>query len=230
VHPGNFAFEIGNPDIGSEHALGFDVSLRARYDRFHGEVTFFRNDISDFIFRRPLTEDEFIERIPEFEERFNLDEVEVQDEFPIIENTGADSLLWGFEAQAEVSITPELVAELSFDSVRGELKDTNEPLPRIPPYRVIPGLRWHRNALTVGGSVPIVGKQDRVFAPETETDSYALLRLYASYGIRQGRALHTITARLDNGTNELYRNHLNFLKDLMPEMGRSFKVVYSVGF
>ena len=42
--------------------------------------------------------------------------------------------------------------------------------------------------------------------------------------------LNTITARLDNATDKLYRNHLNYLKDLLPEVGRSFKVVYSVGF
>ena len=28
----------------------------------------------------------------------------------------------------------------------------------------------------------------------------------------------------------LYRNHLNYLKDLLPETGRSFKVVYTLGF
>ena len=42
--------------------------------------------------------------------------------------------------------------------------------------------------------------------------------------------LHTITARLDNATDNLYRNHLNYLKDLLPEVGRSFKLVYAMGF
>ena len=54
-HPGNFAFEIGNPSLASERALGFDVSLRARTNRVRGEVTFFTNSINDFIFRNPLT-------------------------------------------------------------------------------------------------------------------------------------------------------------------------------
>jgi iron complex outermembrane receptor protein len=30
-HPGNFAFEIGNPNLGSEHALGIDLSDGARH-------------------------------------------------------------------------------------------------------------------------------------------------------------------------------------------------------
>ena len=44
------------------------------------------------------------------------------------------------------------------------------------------------------------------------------------------RVTNTITARLDNATNELYHNHLNYLKDLAPEMGRNFAVVYGLKF
>jgi iron complex outermembrane receptor protein len=69
-HPGNFAFEIGNPDIGPEHALGLDVAFRWRSSRASGEITYFRNDISNYLFRRPVTEEEFVERLDEFAERF----------------------------------------------------------------------------------------------------------------------------------------------------------------
>ena len=37
-----------------------------------------------------------------------------------------------------------------------------------------------------------------------------------------GKTTNTITARLDNATNELYRNHLSLIKDLTSEMGRNF--------
>jgi hypothetical protein len=42
--------------------------------------------------------------------------------------------------------------------------------------------------------------------------------------------LSTITARLENVGDTLYRNRLNYLKDELPEIGRSFKIVYFVGF
>lgn len=231
-HAGNAAFEIGNPDLGTEYALGFDLSLRVRHERLHGEVTFFRNSVTDFIFRRPIAEDEFVGRIPEWEDRFNkdADDIEVQDELPYVEFTAADSTLFGFEAIGEVNVTPSLVASVTYDWVQGELQDSGDPLPRIPPYRVIPALRWQRDALQVGGSVALVAEQARVLDPETPTDGYALVRLFASYGFQQGRMLHTFTARLDNATNERYRNHLNYLKDRLLEMGRSFRAVYSVNF
>jgi len=39
-----------------------------------------------------------------------------------------------------------------------------------------------------------------------------------------------VTARVDNLTNALYRNHLSYVKDYVAERGRSVKVVYSVQF
>jgi iron complex outermembrane receptor protein len=230
AHAGNAAFEVGNPLLGTEYALGFDLSLRMRHDRLHGELTVFRNSVSNFIFRRPLTEDEFVARIPEFEATFGKDDVVFSDELTPIEFTAADSVLYGVEAQVEATLGRGVTAELTYDWVHGELAETGQALPRMPPYRIMPGVRWQRNALQAGGSVMFVAAQNRVYAPETPTEGYGLLRLFASYSLAQGPILHTLTARLDNGTNERYRNHLNYLKDELPEMGRSLRVIYTVGF
>jgi iron complex outermembrane recepter protein len=231
IHPGNFAFEIGNPDLASEHALGFDVSVRARSRRVHGELTFFRNNISEFIFRNPLDEDEVLLRTAEFNERFGTSGPIDPEDFPVIEYVAADSVLMGVEAHADVEITPEVIAEVTYDIVRGELQDSDEPLPRIPPYRLIAGLRYQRNAFQVGGSITHAGDQDRVFGAEIPTEGYTLLKLFGSYSFQTAGVTNTITARLDNATNELYFNHLNYLKDFpLAEMGRNFKLIYTVGF
>jgi iron complex outermembrane receptor protein len=118
----------------------------------------------------------------------------------------------------------------SVDYVRGELRESNDPLPRIPPFRFRGGLHYQRNAFQAGGEVLAVSKQARVFGEETPTDGYGLLKLFASYSFGAAGATSTITARLDNATNELYRNHLSLIKDFVPEMGRNFKLVYSVRF
>jgi iron complex outermembrane receptor protein len=209
-HPGNLAFEIGNADLEAEHALGFDVSLRGRGSRFEGELTFFRNDIKNYIFREPTGEE--------------------RDEFPVLQNVAADSTLMGMEAHADVRLTSVVVAELTYDIVRGELKDSGDPLPRIPPQRVVAGLRYQKNAFQLGGSVQVVADQNRVFDEETPTDGYTTARFFGSYSFSKGGVLNTITARLDNATDTLYRNHLNYLKEVLPEIGRTFKVVYTIGF
>jgi iron complex outermembrane receptor protein len=209
-HPGNLAFEVGNPDLEAEHALGFDTSLRARSGRFEGELTFFRNDITNYIFREPTGE--------------------VEDDFPVVENVAADSVLMGVEAHGDVKLTDNLIAEITYDWVQGELKASGEPLPRIPPFRVLGGLRYQRNAFQIGGSVQAVSEQTRVFGEELPTEGYTTAKFFAAYSFNGAGVLNTITARLDNATNELYRNHLNYLKDVLPEVGRSFKLVYTLGF
>jgi iron complex outermembrane receptor protein len=233
-HPGNFTFEIGNPNLRPERALGFDVSLRTRAGRLRGELTVFRNRIDDFIFRDPISAEEFDEREEEFDERFGVEygagEEGHEDEFPVIEYNGADSTLWGAEAHADVTITDWLGAEMTYDFVRAEQRDSGEPLPRIPPQRLMAGLRYTRGALQVGANASAVARQDRVSGSETETAAYGLLRLYATYTLQSSRAIQTVTARLDNATDTLYRNHLNFLKDVTPEIGRAFRLVYAVKF
>lgn len=225
-HPGNFAFEIGNPDLNSEKALGFDASLRWRAARASGELTYFRNSIDDYIFRNPISEEEFHERFPEEGD----EDEEGHGEFPFVEFVAANSLLQGFEGHVDFELGRGFEAELGLDYVRGKLRDTNDPLPRIPPFRFRGGLRYHRGAFQAGGEVVAVSKQDRVFGAETPTDGYNLLKLYGSYSIERAGGVHTFTLRLDNATNELYRNHLSFVKDDVPEMGRNLKLVYSVQF
>jgi iron complex outermembrane receptor protein len=239
AHPGNFAFEIGNPDLRPEHAIGLDLALRWRGPRASGEVAYFRNDIHDYIFTAPLSEEDFEAREDEFAARFPAREIHHDDEeegghargeFPIIEYVGADSVLQGIEAHGDVALTSQLFLELGVDYVRGTLKDSDEPLPRIPPLRFRGGLRYQRNAFQAGGEIRAVAKQERIFSTETTTAGYQLLRLFASYSFGRGPVAHTITARLDNATDELYRNHLSLIKNLAPEIGRNFKLLYNVRF
>jgi iron complex outermembrane receptor protein len=155
---------------------------------------------------------------------------EEEEEIAFVEFVGADALLQGIESHADLQLTSTLTAEAGLDVVRGALKENDLPLPRIPPVKFRGGLRYQRNALQIGGQVIVAAKQDRLSTNETATDGYTLLKLYGSYSFDSGGAVHTFTARLDNVTNELYRSHLSLIKDLVPEMGRNFKAVYSVGF
>jgi iron complex outermembrane receptor protein len=209
-HIGNFAFEVGNENLDAEKAFGLDLSFRWRIARASGEVSYFLNNIDNFIFRNPTGE--------------------VEEDLPVIEFVGGDSRLQGVEAHADIEITPAWIVELGFDAVRGERRDTDDPLPRIPPARFHGGLRYRYSALQVGFDVTAAAEQDRVFGAETPTDSYGLLKLFGVYSLAQGRAVHTFTARLDNATNETYRNHLSFIKDFVPEMGRNFRFIYGVRF
>jgi iron complex outermembrane receptor protein len=243
VHHGNFALEVGNPDLKSERALGFDLSARWRGGRASGEVTWFRNDVRNFIFRNFLDHEEFEEREEEFVDRFGGrepaghehgaeggEEEEEEEELAIVEFVGRDAVLQGIEAHADFAVTSRVFVELGADYVRGSVKNSDDSLPRIPPFRFRGGVRYQYSGLQVGGEVIGVAKQDRVFGMEEPTDGYGLLKLFTSYSFNAGGAVNTITARLDNVADELYRNHLSLIKHLVPEMGRNFKLLYNVRF
>jgi len=243
-HHGNFALEVGNPDLKSERALGFDLSARWRGSRASGEVTFFRNDIRNFIYRNQIDHEEFEEREKEFVERFGgrepaghehgeegeEHEESEEEEIAIVEFVGRDAVLQGLEAHADFAVTSSLSAAIGVDYVRGTLKDGAVALPRIPPLRLRGGLRYQSAGFQVGGDVIGAATQDRVSGLEVPTESYTLLKLFTSYSFNAGGTLNTITARFDNATNELYRNHLSLIKHLVPERGRNFKLLYSVRF
>jgi iron complex outermembrane receptor protein len=242
-HHGNFAIEVGNPDLESERARGFDLSARWRGSRASGEVTFFRNDIRNFIYRQQIDHEEFEEREEELVERFggrepagheHGEDGEVagheDEELAIVEFVGRDAVLHGVEAQADFAVTSRLFVEVGADYVRGALKNGDAALPRMPPLRFRGGLRYQAAGFQAGGQVVGAATQDRVARLEDPTGGYTLLKLFTSYSFNAGGVSNTLTARLDNATNALYRNHLSLIKHLVPERGRSFKLLYNVRF
>jgi len=198
-HPGNYAFEAGNPNLSAERATGIDLALRWQHKRASGELSYFRNAIRHFILRN-YTGD--------FEEGY-----------PVVEFVGSDGLMQGFELHADIQLNRWLYADGTMDYVWGEIRNLNTPMPRIPPFRFRGGLRYQQNALQIGGVVTAAAKQERVFGFEQPTAGYGLLRFYAAYSFLRGRAATTIRASLDNATNELYRNHRSYMKQSVPEVG-----------
>jgi iron complex outermembrane receptor protein len=217
-HPGNNAFERGNDQLSSERALGFDGSFRWQGSRATGEVTYFTNKIDKFIFR------EFTG--------------EIEDGLPDTFFTQGDARLTGIESHIDVRASDLLWLEAGLDYVRGRLTADSTPLPRMPPLRGRVGVRVQKNALQFGAAATFAAKQDRVFTTptddgpfgETATDGYKLFKLFAAYSFVAGRTTNTLAARLENSGNTRYQNHLNYLKDLAPEVGRDFRVTFTVGF
>lgn len=220
-HAGNFAYEIGNPDLESEVGLGIDLSLRWQTRRVSGEVTWFRNAIDDFIFRNPLTPAQIV---AEYGSAFDTDD------FPVVQFAAADSVLTGVEAHADVHLTERITLEGGVDYVRGTNRLLDAPLPRIPPFRVRGGLRYQRNAFQAGGEVVATADQDRVFGAETTTPGAAVAKLFGTYSWQTGPGVSTFTLRLENIGDRRYWNHLSYIKDFVPEMGRSFRVIYGLEF
>ncbi len=209
-HAGNFAFEVGDPGLATEVGRGLDVSLRYRRPRFASEITYFRNSIDNFIFA------------------FQTGAVE--DDLQVVNFVAADALLQGFEAHADAGLTPYLWLEVGADAVRGERSNDAQALPRMPPTRGWVGLRLQKDGFHLEGELRGARRQARVYGVETATAGYTVVNLHGSYTWTTGSSVHTATLRLDNAADRLYRNHLSYIKEVAPELGRALKLVYSVRF
>ena len=72
--------------------------------------------------------------------------------------------------------------------------------------------------------------QNKIFPTETSTAGYATANLISSYTIARAHQLHVLSADLFNVGDRLYRNHLSFIKEFAPEIGRGVRFSYTVQF
>ncbi|MGH9753940.1 MAG: TonB-dependent receptor, partial [Blastocatellia bacterium] len=162
-HPGNVTFEIGNPDLERESSDGIDLSLRHSSGRVRAEANFFYYHINNFVFLAPTGE--------------------VEDGLPVANYAQSDSRFVGTEARLDIGLTRNLWLLSSLDYVNAELKETETPLPRIPPLRGRVGFEVFHGGFRFNPEVIMARDQDRLFPLETRTAGYATVNLTASYTI-----------------------------------------------
>jgi iron complex outermembrane receptor protein len=207
-HVGNLTFEIGNPQLRRESNDGIDLSLRHDSKRVRGVANFYYYNIKDFVFLAPTGE---IEN--------NLIEA-MYDQ--------ADSRFVGTELGFDFAAHENLWVNLGYDYVNAQLKETGTPLPRIPPMRARVGLDWRYKAFDVKPEATFVKDQNRIFPTETRTAGYALFDLSASYTVAHPHYAQVFSVSAFNLGDRLYRNHLSFIKDLAPEIGRGVRFSYTI--
>jgi len=110
------------------------------------------------------------------------------------------------------------------DYVRAEDTATGEPLPRITPLRYSASLNYRNQQWEARIEGQRVSAQDRVAPFETTTPGYTFFNASAAYNFRAGPAFMSVYIRGTNLTNEEARDHLSFLKEVLPLAGRSVLV------
>ncbi len=221
-HPGNQAFEIGDSNLKREMTDGVDFALRHQSSRVRGEVNLFYYYIHDFVFLAPTGE--------------------IADDLIEAEYLQANSRFLGGEANLDLSLHENVWLLLGLDWVDAQLESatisptsavvtpSGTPLPRIPPLRGRVGFEFLYKGLSLRPEVVMGNEQDSTFTTETRTAGYAVANLSASYTIARQHSVHVISASLFNLGDQLYRNHLSFIKEIAPEIGRGIRVGYTVRF
>ncbi len=216
-HIGNITFEIGNDLLDPERANGVDFSLRHRSDRFRftGDIYYYL--INNFVFLALQDED-------------GDGEVDIEDGLPVGLYTQADASYFGAEIGADVTFNKYLGGFAGFDIVRAKLVDGDIDLPRIPPARARLGLDFRYKDLSIRPEAVFAARQDRVFPLEVPTAGYGILNVAGSYTIGRQHYAHIFSFNAYNLTDKLYRNHVSFIKELVPEIGRGIRFGYTIRF
>lgn len=209
-HVGTLTFEIGNPNLGRERTNGIDIAVRHRAQRFRAEANYFNYAIGNFVYLAPTGN--------------------IEDGLPEADYAQADARFQGMEMGADVGLHQNLWLNLGMDYVRADLRNNGGPLPRIPPLRGRAGIDIRFGNLSVKPELLMAKDQSRIFSTESHTAGYAVLNLGASYTIPQQHFAHVFGVNLFNAGDRLYRNHLSFIKELAPEIGRGVKFTYTVRF
>ncbi|HQZ96996.1 MAG TPA: TonB-dependent receptor [Pyrinomonadaceae bacterium] len=210
-HDGSLLFEVGNQNIGPETSNGLDLSLRHQNSRFKAEANFYYYGFKDFVFLAPRGT---------FDAGSGLE---------FADYLQADSRFTGTELSLDVTANKYVNVIAGVDYVNAQLK-TGQPLPRIPPLRSRIGLDLHYKNLSVKPEFIAVARQDRIFTNETETAGYGTANITASYILPSKHSASIFSVNAYNLNNKLYYNHISFIKDISPEIGRGVRFSYTIRF
>jgi iron complex outermembrane receptor protein len=222
AHPGNQTFEIGDTNLTRERSDGIDLSLKQQSGRVRAEANLFYYHIEDFVFLAPTG---------------NINEDLIEAEY-----LQAGSKFVGGELNLDVAANDYFSINGGLDIVRAELRDSvtspstgvitpsGTPLPRIPPLRGRIGLDLHYRGFSLRPEGVFSDAQDQLFVTETRTAGSSVFNLNASYTVARQHAVQVFSVSAFNLGDRLYRNHLSFIKDIAPEIGRGVRVAYTVRF
>ncbi|HSR69926.1 MAG TPA: TonB-dependent receptor [Acidobacteriota bacterium] len=208
-HVGNLAFEVGDPDLVRERSNGLDLSLRHSKGRVRAEASFFYYDIDDFVFLAPTGQ--------------------IEDGLIEADFSQGDSRFVGSELRLDVGVHDSVWLNFGLDTVDAQLTGSGESLPRIPPLRARLGVDFRHDGFSFKPEWVVAdGRKEDIFASETPTGGYGVVNLAASYTLPGRHLLHHFSLNVYNVGDKLYRNHLSFIKDFAPEIGRGVSLAYTV--
>ena len=150
----------------------------------------------------------------------------------LYQTVGLRALMYGTELAFEKEFGRHWQALGSLSYVQGRLTNLDdEPMPRLPPLQGRAGLAYKpSDALQLSGGVRVAAAQKRLGPFEDPTDAYIILDFSGQYYIHWRGHLHTVAITLENASDDVYRKHLNRVKEILPEPGRNLRLLHKVFF
>jgi len=216
-HVGTVAFEVGNQNLNPERSNGLDFSLRHQTSKLRAEFNLYYYSINNYVYLA-------------YRDENGDGQVDIMDNLPVLAYSQGKSRYYGAEFNFDTDVNKNFNVFFNADYVRAELTDLNLNLPRIPPAHAKFGFDYHLNGFNVRPEVNFASPQTKLYPLETRTAGYGLFNVSSNYTIGKAHLAHIFSVNAYNLFNKEYRNHLSFIKDLAPEVGRGVKVSYTIRF
>lgn len=221
-HLGAYSFEVGNPGLDTERGYGIEFNTRYATDRSRIRMAVFRNQAQDFIFSSQIAE-----RSPRHAP------------LPLYQFRGERVLMTGYEANYEFHIYGDFVTAGTISYVQGDIipegasvplrvgsDDDFEHLPQMPPLNGNVSFEYRRSFMSIGSRMRFADSQDRTGRFEDPTEGYTVFDAFMELNTQRLGGYHTFSLTAQNITNTAYRNHLSRIRELIPEPGRNFQLLY----
>ncbi|WP_224006789.1 TonB-dependent receptor [Cupriavidus pinatubonensis] len=228
-HVATGAWELGDPNANKERATSVDLGLRYKYGPHSAGVSGYYSRFANYLALTSTGRSR--------DEAGDVVASGSPGALPEFQYLGVPATLYGFEAEGKARLFRKMLTssdtldfEARADYVRGENRDTGEPLPRLAPLRLGGALVYGAGPWGARVDVTYAAKQTRVPVNDTPTDAYTLLSLALTYKFKTSGTQTLIYLRGDNLTNQEARNASSILRDIAPLPGRSVKVGFRTTF
>lgn len=212
-HDATQAYERGDPNLGTERAVGGELFARGRLGRATVSLTGFYSSFAGYIYQ--VDTGQQIGGAPLYQFRqgdADYSGVEGEFDLPLVETDGFT-----------------LKSELRGSYVRAKLADGTN-VPRIPPLTLFGALDAQRGNVTLRGEVAWNARQDHPGPNETATDSYTMVNASLAWRPVRGDNNVTVLLKADNLFNVTGRLATSLTKDYTPLPGRNIEVSLRVSF
>ncbi len=233
-HDATFQFIIGDPNLDVEINRSVDLRLRKTAGIVTGFISGFYTNYDGFIDFTPTGE--------------------IEDGLQVFIYTPKKATFYGGEARADFHLLPLSITKMREQSDSKSVKNiitggeettqtnpndlylriqgdyvhaedsTGEPLPRITPFRYSASLNYESEHWIASIEGQRVDSQNRVAQFETTTPGYTFLNVSLGYKFQWKRTYNYLYVRGTNLTDEEGRDHLSFLKEVLPLPGRGVTV------
>ena len=233
-HDATFQFIIGDPNLDVEINRTVDLSLRRTAGRVTGFISGFYTSYDGFIDFNPTGQFEDGLQVFVYTPKnatfyggegrvdFHLLPLELTRPSETSDAKSVKNVIIGGQETTQKNPN-DLYLRLQADYVHAE-DSSGEPLPRITPFRYGVSLNYESEHWTASIEGWRVDAQNSVAEFETPTQGYTFLNASVGYKFQLGRTYNYVYARGTNLLDAEGRDHLSFLKEVLPLPGRGVVV------